>query len=107
MEVKFDLVRIGGIRKNSIVEKIIKENLNLLRNEICSFLKDENINNKHNIISMVMIIPEKGSNIKIVLHDIKDEYIKKKLRFNFPKSIYQGDYSIVMDNLDNKVFGGY
>ena len=44
MEVKFDLVRIGKIRKSSIAEKILKQNVDLLRNEIRSFLKDENIN---------------------------------------------------------------
>lgn len=107
MEVKFDLVRIGGIRKNLIAEKIIKENLDILRNEIRSLLKDENINNKYNRIDMVLIIPQKGYTIKIVLHDIKDESIRKKLKLHFPKYIYKGDYSIIMDNLDNKIFGGY
>lgn len=107
MELKFDLVRIGGIRKNAIAEKIIKENLDILRNEICLLLKDENINNKYNRIHMVLIIPQKGYIIKIVLHDIKDESIRKKLRLHFPKHIHKGNYSIIMDNLDNKVFGGY
>ena len=107
MEVKFDLVRFGEIRKNSIAEKVIKENLDLLRNNICLLLKDENINNKYNRISMVMIVPKKGYNIKIVLHDIKDENIKKKLRLNFPTSIYKGDYSLITDNIDNKIFRSY
>ena len=107
MEVKFDLVRIGKIRKSSIAEKILKQNVDLLRNEIRSFLKDENINNKHNTVHMVITIPGKGYNIKIALQDIKDLHIKKELKNNFPNSIYKGGYSIIMDNLENKVFGSY
>jgi formiminotetrahydrofolate cyclodeaminase len=56
---------------------------------------------------MVMIIPGKGYNVKIALQDIKDLHIKKELKNNFPNSIYKGEYSIIMDNLENKVFGGY
>lgn len=107
MEVKFDLVRIGNIRKNSIAEKIIKENLDVLRNKIRWLLKDDNANNKYNRIHIVLIIPQKGFAVKIVLHDIKDEVIRKKIKINFPKNIHKGDYSIIMNNLDNKVFGGY
>lgn len=107
MEVKFDLVRIGKIRKNSIAEKILKQNIDLLRNNIRLLLKNENIDNKHNTIHMVMIIPGKGYNVKIVLQDIKDLHVKKELKKNFPNSIYKGEYSIIMDNLENKIFGGY
>lgn len=107
MEVKFDLVRIGKIRKNSICEKILKENVDSLKNNIRSLLKDEKVDNKHNKIHIVMIIPSKDYNIKIVLQDIRYEYIRKELRFNFPSSIYNGEYSEIMDNLENKVFGGY
>lgn len=107
MEVKFDLVRIGKIRKSSIDEKIIKQNTDLLRSNIRSFLKDEYLDNKHNTISMVMIIPGKGHNIKIALQDINDFHIKKELRNNFPNSIYEGEYSTIMDNIDNRVFSGY
>ncbi|WP_300979260.1 hypothetical protein [Flavobacterium sp.] len=107
MEVKFDLVRIGKIRKSSIAEKILKNNIDLLRNNIRSFLKDENFDDKHNTVHMVMIIPGKGYNIKIALQDIRDLYIKNELKNNFPNSIYKGEYSIIMDNLENKIFGGY
>lgn len=107
MEVKFDLVRIGKIRKNSIAERILKENVNLLSTYIRSFLKEEKINNKHNTISMTMVIPGKGYNIKIALQDVKDLHIKKELRNNFPNSIYRGEYSTIMDNVHNKIFGGY
>jgi hypothetical protein len=106
MEVKFDLVRIGGIRKSSNAETIIEGNVDLLRNNIRSLLKDINISNKPNSISMVMIIPGKGYNIKIALDDIKDDLIIKELRNNFPHSIYKGDYSLIMNNIDNKVFRG-
>lgn len=56
---------------------------------------------------MVMIIPGKGCRIKIALQDINDEHIRKELRHNFPNSIYNGQYSMIMDNVDNKTFGGY
>lgn len=107
MEVKFDLVRIGKIRKSSIAEKNLKQNIDLLRNNIRSFLKEKYINNKHNTVHMVMIIPGKGYNIRIALQDIKDLHVKKELKKNFLNSIYKGEYSIIIDNLENKVFGGY
>jgi hypothetical protein len=106
MEVKFDLVRIGGIRKSSNAETLLKGNVDLLRNNIRSLLKDLNISNKHNSISLVMIIPGKGANIKIALDNIKDENIRKELRYNFPRSIYKGDYSLIMNNIENKIFSG-
>lgn len=107
MEVKFDMVRIGVIRKNSISEKILRENVDSLKYSIQSLLKDEKVDNKHNQINMTMIIPSKGYNIKIVLEDIKHEYLRKELKLNFPNSIYNGKYSEIMDNLDNKIFGDY
>ncbi|AMA48592.1 MULTISPECIES: hypothetical protein [Flavobacterium] len=107
MEVKFDLVRIGKIRKNSISETILKQNIDLLRNEIRRFLIDETINNKNNILNLVMIIPGKGHNVKIALHEINDLNIKKQLKNNFPNSIYKGEYSIILNNTENKVFKNY
>jgi hypothetical protein len=107
MEVKFDLVRIGKIRKNSLAEMILKQNVDFLKNSIQSFLKDDYINYKHNQISLEMIIPGKGYNIKIALRSIKHENVKKELRRNFPNSIYKGEDSIIEMNALNKVFGGY
>lgn len=43
MEVKFDLVRIGEIRKNCKSETILKQNVDLLKNNIRLFLKDKSI----------------------------------------------------------------
>lgn len=104
MEVKFDLVRIGKPRKNSTIEIILKQNVNLLQNSIRYFLEDEVSTDKYNRIDMVMIIPSKGSSIKIALQDINDNNIKKSLRQKFPNSIYKGDYSIILDNIHNRVF---
>ncbi len=39
MEIKFDVVRIGKIRKDQILEMILKQNLGYLKSEIHSFLK--------------------------------------------------------------------
>jgi hypothetical protein len=107
MEVKFDLVRIGNIRKEKKTEIIIKQNLDILKNEIRSLFLDDKIENKSNQFSVVLVIPSKGHNIKIVLEEIKDENIKNQLRKEFPKSTYKGDYLKLLDNIDNKVFGSY
>lgn len=104
MEVKFDLVRIGGIRKNLLAERNLKLNVNQLRNDIRYLLKDEIIHSKQNKISIVMIIPQKGYQIKISVKDIEYENIREKLKFNFPNSIYKGKLEVILDNLNNKLF---
>ncbi|WP_286971869.1 hypothetical protein [Flavobacterium sp. UBA4854] len=107
MEVKFDLVRIGKIRKNSFAEMILKQNVDFLKNSIRIFLKNEYPSDKHDKISLEMIIPAKGYNIKIALRSVKDNRIKKELRDNFPYSIYKGKDTIIEMNALNRVFGGY
>lgn len=104
MEVKFDLVRIGEIRKNLWVEKNLKFNIDQLKNDIRYLLKDEIIDSKQNKIDIVMIIPGNGYVIKIALEDIEYKHIREKLKFNFPSSIYKGKYSLLLDNLNNKLF---
>jgi len=107
MEVKFDLVRIGKIRKNSFAEMILKQNVDFLKNSIRIFLNNEYPNDKHYQINLEMIIPAKGYNIKIALRSLKDNSIKKELRDNFPNSIYHGKDTTIEMNVLNKVFGGY
>lgn len=102
MEVKFDLVRIGKSRKNSISEIFLKQNVDFLKSGIRWLLKDIDVDNKNNQITMVMVIPAKGLSIKIVLQDIKESYIKKELRTNFPNSIFKGHYSSILDNLNDR-----
>ena len=41
MNIKFDLVRIGEIRKNYNAEMIIKQNINLLKTNIHHLMKEE------------------------------------------------------------------
>lgn len=107
MEVKFDLVRIGKIRKNYASEIVLKQNVDFLKNSIRTLLKEEkNFYNK-STISMVMIIPGKGYNIKIALRDIKDNHIIELLEEKFSKFIYKGKYSLIMDNINNKTFSIY
>jgi len=104
MEVNFDLVRIGRTRKNYTSEKILEQNVDLLKSNIRFFLKEKVSNNKNNVISMVMVVPGKGYNIKIALQDIRDNEIKKELKKKFPNSIYKGEYSTLLDNMNNRVF---
>mgnify|MGYP001022078309 FL=1 len=104
MNVKFDLVRFGKIRKNNISELILKKNVEFLQNHIRFLLDNENIDNKNNCVDMVMIIPGRGYEIKIALQDIRDTNVKKILKVNIPLQIYKGDYSIIIDNINNRIF---
>jgi hypothetical protein len=104
MNVKFDLVRFGKIRKNNNSELILKKNVEFLQNHIRFLLDNENIDNKNNCVDMVMIIPGRGYEIKIALQDIRDTNVKKILKVNITLQIYKGDYSIIIDNINNRIF---
>ncbi|MBP0903365.1 hypothetical protein ACFSKN_00555 [Mariniflexile gromovii] len=104
MEVKFDLVRIGKIRRDYAIENVLKQNVDSLKNKIRFLLKNDNCFNKYNRVDMVMIIPGKGESIKIALQDITDFHIRKKLKENVPDSIYMGKYSAILDNINNRIF---
>lgn len=104
MKVKFDLVRIGKIRKDFSSEKILKQNVISLKKNIRLLLEYKDFGNKNNTISIVMVIPGKGYKIKIALQDILDSNIKKELRQNFREHIYTREYSVLLDNIDNRIF---
>lgn len=104
MEVKFDLVRIGKIRKNYTSELILKQNLDLMRAAIRDLLSDEKNNSKNNSIHLTIVIPGKGHAIKIVLEKMLDSQIRKMLKENFPNSIYNGNQSVLLEYIDNKIF---
>ena len=104
MDVKFDLVRLGEKRKNSLSETLIKQNVDILRKSIRNLLKDKTSNSKYNSISMTMVIPAKGHNIKIHFQNIPEKWIRKELKDNYPNSIYKGKYDILLDNLNNRIF---
>ncbi|MCB0458926.1 MAG: hypothetical protein KDC74_02780 [Flavobacteriaceae bacterium] len=104
MDVKFDLVRIGKIRKNCTSEKILKQNVDVLRNNIRYLLKNEICSNKNNQLDITMIIPAKGFNIKIRIQNVKDFHLRKLLRENFPNTIYKGKLDTILDNIDNQIF---
>lgn len=103
MEVKFDIVRFGVKRKNYSSETILKQNAEFLKLQVRNILKDFIC--EFEKISIVMIIPAKGYNIKISLKDIHSNQVKSELRRNLlHNSIYNGEYSKVLDNIGNKVF---
>jgi len=104
MNVKFDLVRIGTTRKNYTSEKILKQNVDLLRSNIRDLLKEEKCSHKNNRVDMTMIVPTKGYNIKIRLQDIKDFHIRKLIRENYPYSVYKGKLDPILDNINNRTF---
>lgn len=104
MEVKFDLVRIGSVRKNYHSEKILKNNTTRLINDIRELLKYEICRHKNNKEHVTMIIPERGYSIKVLLKDFKDTHIRKIVRVNLPSAIYKGKEEKILDNMHNKVF---
>ncbi|HRG17544.1 MAG TPA: hypothetical protein PLP39_00495 [Flavobacterium lutivivi] len=103
MEVKFEMIRIGKFRKDDCSEMLLKQNVDLLKSTIRYHLADiDNIENKP--INIDMIVPAKGFEIKIFVKRIRDKNIRTYLKENFPKSIYNGNYSNISDNLNNPIF---
>lgn len=101
MKVKFEPIRIGKFRQDPYKEKILKENYANLKAQIREFLYDPK-NDKE--IQMDIVIPARGSKITVTLDGINDEELKKHLIQHFPNSIYKGDYSILLENIDNSIF---
>ena len=95
-------LELGRIRKNPFQERILKQNVKFLKNRVRSILENEDIDN--NKIYMVMVVPGRGYNIKIVLQDIRDISIRKKLKEKIPNYIYKGKYSVLLDNMNNPIF---
>ena len=79
MNVKFDLVRIGKFRKNLNAEILLTQDANFLKANIRNLLENEECSHKDNTVHMRMVIPGKGFKIKVVLQDIKDTHIRKKI----------------------------
>lgn len=99
MEVKFDLVRIGLKRKSNLSEMLLKQNVDFLKSSIRHVLCEYISGDVKNEISLVIIVPGKGYNIKIALKYIKDHHIRKILSSNFPYSIYKGKYEVILKNM--------
>jgi len=101
MKVNFEFVRLGKISHNNVSEKVLKQDVHALKKSIQLFLEDFNLNDK---IDILIVIPSKGHNIKFSLYDIQDPKIKAELRQNFSKTIYNGEYSKIITNLQNAIF---
>lgn len=104
MKVNFDIVRIGNFRKNLLAEKLLKENADLLRNEISKLLQEIKYKEVYDEMGLTLVIPNKGNHIKIFLKDRTDENVIRLLSQNFPDSIYKGPDSIIVENIHNPVF---
>lgn len=78
--------------------------MQFLKKNIRSSLENEETINLNNEISMVMIVPERGYSIKIALQDVREKHIKYKLKVEFPNNIFKREYSIIMDNIHNRIF---
>ena len=106
MEINFDVIRIGKIRKDNTAEIILKQNVNFMKSGIRHLLNN-NIDNLEEKICIVLAIPGKGYSIKIVLQEVKKKHIRNELKNNFPYSIYNGKYSAILDNVNNKISKAY
>jgi len=84
---------------------ILKQNVGFLKSGIHSLLKD--IDSETKKIGIVLVIPGKGHSIKMALQDVKEKHVRKELKSNFPFNIYKGEYSAILRNIDNQIFGGY
>lgn len=104
MKIDFDIVRIGKFRKDSLKERIIKENVDILKHQIRSLLEDIKFKGKYDEMGLTLVIPSKGADIKISIEDRPDENVRYILNQNFPNSIYKGDYSVILDNAHNTEF---
>lgn len=104
MDVSFDAVRIGNIRKERISEMILKQNYDLLKNNIRDFLGEEQFEHESNTVHMVIIIPGKGDKITIHLPSIKDLRIRKLLKEKYHNYIYKGKDDTIHDNINNRLF---
>ena len=103
MKVNFDIVRIGKFRKNILAEKLLKENTDLLRNEISKLLEEVKYKGSDEM-GLMLVIPAKGYRIKICLEGRTDENVRRILSQNFHDSIYKGAHSIIEENIHNPVF---
>lgn len=104
MKVNFDLVRIGNLRRDPIAEQILRENVDKLKKSIRIFLEDQIDIYGYGSIDMIMVIPGSGFNIKILLKDIRDKNLRKVIHDHLPDSIYKGKHSMLMKNLNNRIW---
>ncbi|RYM34844.1 hypothetical protein ERX46_05570 [Brumimicrobium glaciale] len=103
MDVHFDIVRIGEIRKNFLAEKLLKQNLISLKDNIVRFFK-EYTDKDLKVIHLIVIIPGKGYVVSVDAENIKDSLMKIDFINAFSNFIYKGRSSTIDQNMHNRVF---
>ncbi|WP_053991488.1 hypothetical protein [Mangrovimonas sp. TPBH4] len=96
MDVKFEIVRIGSKRKDSAAELLIRQNLNFLRVGIRHVLQNLEPANDNSRLDMVLVIPEEGVDVKIVLDNLASPHIAELLKTRYPNNIFEGDYKLIL-----------
>jgi hypothetical protein len=104
MKIEFELVRIGKTRKDFMSERILEQNVRSLMANVRSYLEESFYDDKNKLISIVVIVPSKGHNIKMSLQDVIDKHIKSEFRKEFSNFIFKGKYSLILENINNRVF---
>jgi hypothetical protein len=104
MEIKFDMVRIGGFRKNHRSEILLRQNADLLMNDIRTLLLGVECGDGKNKEAITLIIPAKGFKVKFRLQDFREDKIRALVKKNFSRFAYHGKLDTILDNVNNLVF---
>ena len=104
MNIKFETVRKGNIRKNATAELVLKKDFETLQSFIYNDIKDNFYNTGIESITIGLVIPAKGFKIKIILQNINETRIKNFLKENYSSYIYKGNYTELSNYAMNRIF---
>ena len=104
MQIKFDMVRIGRMRKNHQTEVLLRENTAFLKSSLKEFLSEIKNSDGEDCEHVTIIVPGKGHNPKFKLQDFRDKRVRNLVKKRFPGFVYKGSDSTLINNIDNRIF---
>jgi len=102
MTIKYDIVRIGKIRKESNAERILHQNVKFLKFDIECFLEDLELKDS-DIIPITLVIPARGYNVLFDIRDINNKEVRTALNKQFKSRLFDRNRSILIDNINNQI----
>ncbi len=102
MAIKYDIVRIGKIRKESNAERILHQNVKFLKFDIEYFLEDLELKDS-NILPITLVIPARGYNVLFDIRDINNKEVQTALSKQFKSRLFDRNRSILIDNINNQI----